>query len=174
MWNKTDRIKRNTLIGPVHVGGIGIVDIETKMNALKASWVSRILQPNSNIYNFLNSLCMNNKLNITVEYILKTNETNVKDFTLVHNMPLFYQEVFSCFNQCKKGKSVQNMSSCDLMQQPIWNNKQICFKGKTIAFTNWIKSGILYVKDLFDENGNFIDLAYLSNVLYNKNNWLCA
>ena len=171
MWNKTDRIKRNTLIGPVHVGGIGIVDIETKINALKASWVSRILQPNSNIYNFLNSLCMNN--NITVEYILKTNETNVKDFTLVHNMPLFYQEVFSCFNQCKKGKSVQNMSSCDLMQQPIWNNKQICFKGKTIEFTNWIKSGILYVKDLFDENGNFIDLAYLSNVLHNKNNWLC-
>ena len=59
------------------------------------------------------------------------------------------------------------------MQQPIWNNKQICFKGKTIEFTNWIKSGILYVKDLFDENGNFIDLDYLSNVLYNKNNWLC-
>ena len=65
------------------------------------------------------------------------------------------------------------MSSRDLMQQPIWNNKQICFKGKTIEFTNWIKSGVLYVKDLFDENGNFIDLAYLSNVLHNKNNWLC-
>ena len=70
------------------------------MNALEASWVSRILQPISNIYNFLNSLCMNN--NITVKYILKANETNGKDFTLVRNMPLFYQEVFSCFNQCKK------------------------------------------------------------------------
>ena len=67
MWNKTDRIKRNTLIGPVHVGGIGIVDIETKMNALKASWVSRILQPNSTIYDFLNSLCMNNNITVSQE-----------------------------------------------------------------------------------------------------------
>ena len=43
---------------------------------------------------------MNN--NITVEYILKTNETNVKDFTLVHNMHLFYQEVFHVFISVKK------------------------------------------------------------------------
>ena len=96
-----------------------------------------------------------------MEYILKTNETNIKDLTLVHSMPLFYQEVFSCFHRCKKSKSVQNMSSCDSLKKPIWNNKQICFKGKTIEFTYWMKSGILYVEDLFDENGNFSDLAYL-------------
>ena len=32
MWNKTVRIKINTIIRPVHDGGIGIVDIEAKMN----------------------------------------------------------------------------------------------------------------------------------------------
>ena len=43
IWNKTDRIKRNTLIAQVNEGGIGIVDIMTKLKALKASWINRLL-----------------------------------------------------------------------------------------------------------------------------------
>ena len=44
IWNKRDRIKRNAIIGSIDNGGIGIVDIETKMHALTESWVSRICQ----------------------------------------------------------------------------------------------------------------------------------
>ena len=43
IWNKRDRIKRNTIIGSIDNRGIGIVDIETKMRALQAPWVSRIV-----------------------------------------------------------------------------------------------------------------------------------
>ena len=43
LWKKKDRIKRNTLIGKVNQGGIGIVDIESKFSAAKASWIRRIL-----------------------------------------------------------------------------------------------------------------------------------
>ena len=35
LWGSRDRIKRNTLIGRVKSGGIGIVDIETKFNMVK-------------------------------------------------------------------------------------------------------------------------------------------
>ena len=31
LWNSRDRIKRNTLIGPVKSGGINVVDIVTKL-----------------------------------------------------------------------------------------------------------------------------------------------
>ena len=34
--DKTDRIKRNTLIGDILDGGFGIIDLETKLQALKA------------------------------------------------------------------------------------------------------------------------------------------
>ena len=36
LLDKTDRIKRNTLIGDILDGGIGIIDLESKLQALKA------------------------------------------------------------------------------------------------------------------------------------------
>ena len=41
LWDSRERIKRSTLIGQISKGGIGLVDIETKMKALKAAWVPR-------------------------------------------------------------------------------------------------------------------------------------
>lgn len=42
IWNKHDRIKRNTLRGKIEEGGIGVIDIELKLKALKSSWVDRL------------------------------------------------------------------------------------------------------------------------------------
>lgn len=53
MWNKTDRIKRNTIIGEVYEGGIGLVDIESIFTALKAMWIPCLLSTEHNIKYFL-------------------------------------------------------------------------------------------------------------------------
>ena len=37
IWDKRDRIKRDTIIGNVEDGGIGLVDVELKLKAIKAS-----------------------------------------------------------------------------------------------------------------------------------------
>ena len=171
IWNKRDRIKRNSIIGSIDNGGIGIVDIETKMHALKASWVSRIVNSKQNLYDFVNSFCTKN--NISIDYLLKTNENTIDDYTLIRNMPTFYQEMFVSFNKCKKEIPCSQISSDNFLQQPLWNNRYICYKGKSLCYTKWIKKGILYVKDIFDENGNFRTLEYLSTMLTCKANWLC-
>ena len=55
MWNKHDRIKRDTVIGKKPDGGVGLVDIELKYKALhvKAAW--------SNI--LVNRPCLNHIIN---------------------------------------------------------------------------------------------------------------
>lgn len=40
IWNKHDRIKRNTLKGKLEECRIGVIDEELKLKALKASWVN--------------------------------------------------------------------------------------------------------------------------------------
>ena len=45
------------------------------------------------------------------------------------------------------------------------------FKANTICFKNGIK--VLYVKDLFDQNGNMYDLLYFINILTKKHTILC-
>lgn len=36
IWNKHDRIKRNTLIGKIEEGGIGVIDIELEVKSTKS------------------------------------------------------------------------------------------------------------------------------------------
>ena len=86
-------------------------------------------------------------------------------------MPIFYQEVFVSFNKCKKEMPCDQISSDNFLQQPLWNNRYICYKGKSLCYITWIKSGVLYVKDMFDENGNFRTLEYMSTILTCKANW---
>ena len=100
IWNSRDRIKRNVLINTIENGGIGIVDVESKLKALKASWVTRIINKNSNIHGFVNSFLL--QFNVDIDYLLSTSETKLSDFELVKGLPSFYQEVFVCFNACKK------------------------------------------------------------------------
>ena len=61
LWNKTDRIKRNTLIGDILDGGIGIIDLESKLQALKAMWIPRLLTTNHIVKEYLDSFCKRQK-----------------------------------------------------------------------------------------------------------------
>ena len=171
IWNKTDRIKRNTIIGKISDGGVGIVDFELKLRAIKASWICRICKETSNLYNVVNSYC--SRYGVNIEYLVKLSERNDVNFEIISCLPSFYREILCCFNNCKKSLNTVNLSNAEFIQQPLWNNEMFKYNGKTIFFKRWSQSNILYVKDLFDEHGNFRSLQQLSCILNDKTNWLC-
>lgn len=41
----------------------------------------------------------------------------------------------------------------------IWSNRHYLFDGKLKLFKKWIKSNILYVKDLFADNGSLDEIG---------------
>ena len=46
MWdNKPNAIKRNTVIKDYEDGGIKMVDLQKFINAIKCSWINRLLNP---------------------------------------------------------------------------------------------------------------------------------
>ena len=51
-------------------------------------------------------------------------------------------------------------------------NRYFKYRDKTFYFSSWIKSNIIYVKDLFTEHG-FKTLEEIGGVLRQKQNWLC-
>ena len=170
LWNKRDRIKRNTLIGPICDGGIKIVDIESKIKALKASWTKKIYYCENSLKDFLNSFCM--KHNVDFRYILHTNLTKLNEYSLVHHFPTFYREIFMFFNACKSTVNLTNVSLCNFLRQPLWCNKLITYKGKSLLFENWSRSGLHFVSDIVDENG-LKPLEWFYDTLRMKNNILC-
>lgn len=164
IWNKKDRIKRNTLIGDKLKGGIHIVDLKSKFKALKASWIPKIISCNHKLKDFFQSFCQRNQYDIY--YLLKTNDSFLSESGMLHKyIPYFYREIITYFNEAKGNSTTLQFS------QNIWKNKRFTYKNETLCFTNWMKSGVLKVDDLFNEIG-FKDITDFSN-LTNKHNWLC-
>ena len=46
------------------------------------------------------------------------------------------------------------------------------FQNKCIHFHNWIKGGIIYVKDLFDMHGNFHNESFILSKILSKRDWI--
>ena len=106
--------------------------------------------------------------------MLKTNLCDFKEYQeILQKLPSFYSEVICFFNECKCAQRCDNMSSDEFLSLPIWCNTMFKRKGKCLMFSNWVKSNILYVKDLFDENGDFREPLYFRNILIRKSNWIC-
>ena len=172
MWNKHDRIKRDTVIGKKADGRVGLVDIEL-FKALKMAW-SKILVNKDCVLNHIIDSYLGG-FQKDIKYILSLSETKSPNFTIIKHHPVFYQEILCSFNECKQQINEVKISKVSFAQQPIWNNNLFKYNNKTICFTsfkNWERSGILYVKDLFKDSGQFKTLQDFSAVL-RKSNWFC-
>lgn len=57
----------------------------------------------------------------------------------------------------------------NIIRKSIWNNCDLKIEGKSMfKYENWIKSGVLYVKDLLDGESNIKDLRNTAKV-FKKN-----
>lgn len=163
LWGNRERIKRKTLIQPISEGGIAITDFELKIKAIKAAWVSKLVQ-SDNVLNKLINSCIR-RYNLDIAYLLNTNVTKTGDLNIKH-LPNFYKEVICAFNECKSNGQEK------LQIQNIWFNKNITYKGKPLFFPAWAKSGQIFVNDVIDANG-FLTLEEIKNTLKTTNNYLC-
>ena len=55
VWDKTERIKRNTLISDITKGGLDIVDVDCTLKALKAAWIREVLKSKGILFNMTDS-----------------------------------------------------------------------------------------------------------------------
>ena len=56
-------------------------------------------------------------------------------------------------------------------KQIIWGNKFITYKGKSLMIENWINSGIIFINDIIDGQGNISEVVILQNLIC-KQNWM--
>lgn len=173
LWKKKDRIKRNIFIGEIEEGGIGIVDIESKFLVVKVFWILCILDDRSIIFRILFDIF--DKINFLIYDVLKISDCKYSklDFFIMIKFLYFYVEVFIVLNKCKKLRYVNYLKRDEFLIEFIWNNNFFIYKLKLLCFENWIKSGILYVKDIFDVDGNLYDINYFFSIMKKKNNIFC-
>ena len=173
IWNSKDKIKRNTLISDIQFGGLEMIDLECKVKSIRASWLWKILNQNSDWSffgkNYLNLLGSKN-------LILHYNFSQHKQFPLLKNIPMFYQNVILAYNGTKEVIVPDNCEA--LLGEILWGN--ILFthhnvstkQNVTLFLKNWISSGFLYLRSLKFINGN-IDETYICDKIVDKRNIYC-
>ena len=108
------------------------------------------------------------KSNIDINYIIKSSITKVK----LLNIPYFWAQVFAYVNECKTLVKNELLNTHDFLAEPIWLNERFCINKKPVFISNWTKSNILYVKDLFDDHGHLKSEENIFQNLINKRNWI--
>ena len=93
----------------------------------------------------------------------KCEDNDVKDI-VSKNMPVFYSDVLKAWyalqNKNNKNRNVSNVSKNTI----IWCNANVRHRGKVLLFEEWIKAGIIYMKDII-VNDRFLNLGELANVV---------
>ena len=170
LWNNHDRIKRNTMIGPIEKGGLEMIDVFCYDEALKCSWIKRLLDTNHNTN--IADILIQEKFNLSKEQFLKLNFNKVEAFPQVKAFPTFWQTVFLSFNKCRQNKDLNKMNKDEIFSQIVWGNKLFVHDNKCLLYKNWIKSGYIYVKDFFAADGSFINEHTVFQQLNNTVNWI--
>ena len=96
--------------------------------------------------------------------------TNVNDLLCLLSIPQFYQDIWLSFYECKSISPMNELNNFNFLTCTIWGNSRLKFKNKCLFFKNWIESGIIFIKDLYDENGHCIDEKTLLDKLNFKVN----
>ena len=82
-----------------------------------------------------------------LDFILRCNY-NAKCF---NQLPVFYKNVLDSFNEFKTLYGYEQ--SQDIV---LFNNKDILVDGKPVYINEWFKKGVISIKDLLKNDGNFL------------------
>lgn len=98
---------------------LSIADIDCKLKSLKTAWIPRLLNSKGTLFDIFNNQCK--KLNIDVHFLINCFIIKTEILNSI-KLPLFYGEIFCCFNECNCELHYAKRASDDILQQLIWNN----------------------------------------------------
>ena len=149
LWNSsTPKIKHSTLFGDYAEEGLKNVDINTKLKAMKLTWVRRLSDDNYHPWKVLPR-----------EYLTLPNgdsvfhrnfESNPLLLRKLNSLPTFYKDLLRYWSE---------VSHCDIncaeliLPESLWYNTFIKIHANTVYFEEFSLVGINKVKDLFEKDG---------------------
>ena len=171
LWsNKHEKIKRNTLIGPKHSGGLDMPDVQTFVNTLQIKWINSLNDNSIANWKILPSLFLNQYGSNLL--IFKMNVDSLKSLPKPKmQLSTFYVDIIEAFIKLRKCKSTANCNTyLEIRNQIIWGNRIIKNKGKCLLFKSWINSDLICIDDITRNGKLSEELVY--DKLVNKTNWI--
>lgn len=150
LWNgKKREIAYNTLIADYKEGGLKLVDVESKLKALRIKYIQNYL------YSKGNYVCDHFFRFILMRLTGCGDDGLFMDLNgqrrLMEGVPDFYLECFNAWSNMFKSIRYECKNLRQIYNQPLFLNRNIICKGKFCFNSSFMKAGITQVKDLAKE-----------------------
>ncbi len=153
IWDgSTSKIAQKTLIQQIYKGGLKLCHFETKVIALKLSWIKRLTSENESTWKILPKFfytCQNLNTYFNANHNLIAKEP----------IPIFYLEIHNIFIKFFKKEPVNLI---DVLTHPLWLNMYILVSKDYIYYKKYENNGIALLKDMLDNNCEFLDYKTLN------------
>ncbi len=147
MWDgSTSKISQQTLIQGKEDGGSKLCHFPTKVKSLKLPWVKRPTSESNSTWKILQKLfykCQN------INTYFRANHHPLSNL----NIPDFYSEIPKLYMRFFK-KEPNNL--IEILNQSFQLNENLKVNHKYIYNKLWENRGILYFKDILNENCDFL------------------
>ena len=156
LWkNGRPKIAYNQLVQETHKGGLKLIDLKTKEQALKIKWVKLAMEPKE----FFWKHAMRSLMPIPELYECNIKRDKAKE---IFKVDTFWNSVLEAWSEINYHKPVQRE---EILGQVIWYNSHIQLEHTDKAFDKMRKKQILKIRDIYDEQDNKI-LSY--NEVFNR------
>ena len=163
LWNGRAKIKQSIVIKQYFEGGLKMINLKAFSQALKITWLRRLLQKESKWQFFI-------KREVTVERLFSCGSEYTK--TMVHKLKnIFWKDVLKAFLEFQRQTNV-SIDSSNILQMPVFDNELLTIGGKSFFFKSWFDKGICYFRDFIDDQGNFYNFNSFTNNTFINTNFL--
>ena len=147
LWNKKTKLKTSICVKQYSEGGLKMINIKAFIDALKLTWLRRLITYDSKWQHFIKSYIDLNKLmGCHLNYIEHCKKSLKNPF---------WVDVLNAFIKINSEKV---LNEDQVLKCPLFYNNNIKVGGTHIYYTNWYKKGIKYINDLIKEDGEFYTL----------------
>ena len=142
----------------VDKGGLNMISSKDQQKVFLIKWIKRTLEKS------MSSSEARHKEDIIfhklggVDYFLSASVYS-KNISIPPKMTRFWGDVVKTWLEFKNHNSgLSPLDEAEILKEPLFNNINIMYKGRTLFYNKWLSSGIKYVHHLF-KNGSMLSVA---------------
>ena len=156
------KIKYETLIQPINKGGLGLIDLETKSEALQLNWINRYIK-NSGSWQLIPNQWKQTlgKIEWIDFFKYKLNLDYVKNCC----SSFFRSICYIWFSHI--GEPTKEI---DILREHIWLNRFLTINKKSFIWHKWKEKGLNQIYQLFNDNGTWKKLEHITQLANSPKN----
>lgn len=149
IWkNKCHYIRKDDMVKSYEEGGGNVIDFDTMNGVLKVKWLKSYIQNKQSIWFIIPNLIFQKMGGI--EFLLRCDFNNNR---LPIKLSAFHQQVLLYWKLIYKHNFTPHNT-------PIWNNRYVLQKNKSIYLEEWFTKGVWAVAHLMDDEGNLLKFEH--------------